>query len=53
MSMPKLREQYDQLRLQAKREREQQNSYQNGNGRRGGAADPLTDQVYGEGSTRI
>jgi hypothetical protein len=52
MSMPALRDKYDRLRLEAKRERDELN----GNGRqprRGGASDPLTDQRYGEGSTVI
>jgi hypothetical protein len=55
MSMQKLRQKYDQLRLEAKAERDKLNGT-NGRGpshRRGGASDPLTDQRYGEGATEI
>jgi len=54
MSMTKLRDKYDQLRLNAEAEREKQNG-SNGNrpGRRGGAADDLSGEVYGQGRTRI
>lgn len=54
MSMAKLRVRYDQLRLDAEAERDKASS--NGRPRdysRGGAADPLTDQRYGEGATEI
>jgi len=49
-----LRDKYDQLRLNAEAEREKQNG-SNGNrpGRRGGAADDLSGEVYGQGRTRI
>jgi len=56
MSIAKLRDKYDTLRLDAEAERD---GHQNGNGRkprdysRGGAGDPLTDQRYGEGTTEI
>lgn len=55
MSMSKLRAKYDQLRLEAKAERDKL-SGSNGNGRprrRGGAADDLSGEVYGQGRTRI
>jgi hypothetical protein len=55
MSMPKLRAKYDQLRLEAKAERDKLNG-SNGHGRprrRGGAADDLSSEVYGQGRTRI
>jgi hypothetical protein len=54
MSMAKLREKYDQLRLDAEAERDKSGS--NGHGpsrRRGGAGDDLSGEVYGQGRTRI
>jgi hypothetical protein len=54
LSMPKLREKYDQLRLQAERAR---SSGSNGSGhgkpQRGGASDDLAHEEYGKGKTRI
>jgi Helix-turn-helix domain len=54
MSVPKLREKYDTLRLEAKRERDQLNGH-GGNRpqRRGGQSDDLSGEVYGQGRTRI
>ena len=55
MSMSKLRAKYDQLRLEAKAERDRAN----GNGRkprdysRGGAADPLDNEDYSPGGIKI
>lgn len=49
LSMPTLRKQYERLRLQAEEERRGRASPS----RRGGAADSLTDQKYGPGSTDI
>ena len=53
MSMAKLRDKYDQLRLNAEAEREKQGSNGTRPGRRGGASDDLSGEVYGQGRTRI
>ena len=57
MSMPKLRDKYDQLRLEAIAERERQNG--NGSAKprrdysRGGASDPLDNEDYSPGGIKI
>lgn len=55
MSMSKLREKYDQLRLDAEAERDKQNGHGPArSGRdysRGGAGDPLDDEDYSKGAT--
>ena len=53
MSVPKLREKYDALRLEAKRERDEAASGGGRPKRRGGQADDLSGEVYGQGRTRI
>ena len=50
MSMPKLRDKYDTLRLQADDERRKRSS---GGMRGGGASDDLSGEEYGKGKTRI
>jgi hypothetical protein len=55
MSVAKLRDKYDTFRLDAEAERDKANGNgpRRSNMRGGGAADPLTDQVYGQGETTI
>lgn len=51
MSMPKLREKYDQLRLEAKRERDELNERRRKRDySRGGAGDPLDNEDYSKGA---